>query len=182
MGFLDDLKEKIGIDGTIGEELEDELEGPYESREDSLEVDTSLRYESPYGDGETSNVVRRPRTPDVRRASAASGAPLRDVAQEQRAPRIEPRSAGQALVHNARPTSFNDCGLIADRYKGGQPVIVDLNSIPEIDRQRFLDFVAGLIYGLNGEINKVSAGIYLIAPHGSYVSEADRARFTPRQR
>ncbi|MCL2024274.1 MAG: cell division protein SepF [Coriobacteriia bacterium] len=178
MGFLDDLKEKIGIDDTVADDIDDELESPYGRRSDNLEVD---RYESPYDEGGSSNVVRRSRTPDVRRASVATGAPLRDV-PHIRAPRVETRAAGQTLVHNARPTSFNDCGLIADRYKGGQPVIIDLNSIPFDEQRRFLDFVSGLIYGLDGEISKVSAGIYLIAPQGSHVSDADRARFAQRQR
>jgi len=181
MSFIDDLKDKFNIDSSLNDEVYEEVDGDdlETDREDTLEVARTVTYESPYEPG-PSSVVRRARTPDIKRASEVAGTEVRAVPRTQA--RVAPMTPEQTLVHNARPTSFNDCGLIADRFKGRQPVIVDLGAIPISDQQRFLDFVAGLIYGLNGEISRVSTGIYLLTPHGAQVSDTDRARFSTRSR
>ena len=180
MGFLGSFKDKFATDQA--EDMSgDEVDGSRVPGDD-LVVDRPERptsYESPY-DADARTVVRRARTPDVKRASEAAGTTLRAVPRTNAS--VSPMSTDQMLVHNARPTSFSDCGLIADRFKGRQPVIIDLGGIVPEEQQRFLDFVAGLIYGLNGEISKVSHAIYLITPHGAHVSEADRARFSARSR
>jgi len=179
MSFIEDLKEKLRVD-SLNDEVYEEVgiadSDPHDV--DELEV-ARTAYESPHGHDSTT-VVRRPRTPDVKRASALTGTEVRAVPRTQAKVATMPRE--QTLVHNARPTSFNDCGLIADRFKGRQPVIIDLTALDASQQQRFLDFVAGLIYGLNGEISKVSSGIYLITPQGATVTDADRARFTVRSR
>lgn|GEM_PF-2351250 len=178
MSFLGDLKDKLKLD-SLDDEVYEEIEIAEEDSGDELEVASAAPYESPYETDSTS-VVRRSRTPDVKRASQAAGAQVRAVPRTKA--RVAPMTPEQTLVHNARPTSFSDCGLIADRFKGRQPVIIDLTAMPSLEQQRFLDFIAGLIYGLNGEISKVSAGIYLLTPHGAQVSDADRARFSSRNR
>jgi len=179
MGFLGNLKDRFKID-SLDDEVYEEVEIDEEKPVDNLRVArTSMPYESPYETDSTS-VVRRTRTPDVKRASQAAGTQVREVPCPKT--RVAPMKPEQALVHNARPTSFSDSALIADRFKGRQPVIVDLTAIPLAEQQRFLDFIAGLIYGLNGEICKVSAGIYLLTPQGAQVSDADRARFSTRTR
>jgi cell division inhibitor SepF len=179
MGFIDDLKEKLRVD-SLNDEVYEEIEStPDDTGTEELEVARTATYESPHGT-DSSTVVRRPRTPDVKRASELTGGTVREVPRT--AAKVAPMAREQTLIHNARPTSFNDCGLIADRFKGRQPVIIDLTAIPLPEQQRFLDFIAGLIYGLNGEISKVSVGIYLITPHGSAISDVDRARFSSRTR
>ena len=178
MSFLDGIKDKIKHDPPAEEDVLEEFDSYKKSRDD-LEVERGSSYQSPY-DQDASGIVRLSRTPDVKRASEAAGTKVRAVPRTEA--RVAPMKPEQTLVHNARPNSFNDCGLIADRFKGGQPVIIDLDAIPVCERQRFLDFISGLSYGLNGEISKVSAGIYLITPHGAHVSEADRARFSSRSR
>jgi len=182
MSFLEDLKDKLNLDSSLNDEVYEEVEVDEITRQskDNLEVARTTNYESPYENEPSTGVVRRSRTPDVKRASEAAGTQVRAVPRTST--KVATMTPEQTLVHNARPTSFNDCGLIADRFKGRQPVIIDLTAIPLAEQQRFLDFVAGLIYGLNGEISKVSAGIYLLTPHGAQVSETDRARFSTRSR
>ena len=180
MSFLDDLKDKLGVE-SLNDEVYEEVEDVPEqvAEPDELVVARTAPSHSPFS-SESSTVIRRQRTPDIKRASAATGTEVRAIPQTDTT--VAPMSRENTLVHNARPTSFNDCGLIADRFKGRQPVIIDLTAIAPSEQQRFLDFVAGLIYGLNGEISKVSAGIYLITPHGANVSETDRVRFSTRSR
>jgi cell division inhibitor SepF len=192
MGLLENFKDKIKTEMPQENGVFEEVETDRDSDEresaerDSLDERRAAKpnvkpstYESPY-EGESTTVVRKTRSPDVKRASQAAGTQVRSLPRTQ--PRVAAMAPGETLVHNARPTSFNDCGLIADRFKGRQPVIIDLTAIRPSEQQRFLDFVAGLTYGLNGEISKISTGVYLITPQGAHVADADRVRFSSRFR
>ena len=45
---------------------------------------------------------------------------------------------------------------IGDRFKSGQPVIVNLQAVDKDLRRRLVDFASGLCYGLEGEMERVA--------------------------
>jgi len=63
-----------------------------------------------------------------------------------------------------QPETFDDARDICDHLKSKKPVIVNLESISKETAQRVVDFLSGAVYALDGEIQKVSAGIFLVAP------------------
>jgi cell division inhibitor SepF len=63
-----------------------------------------------------------------------------------------------------RPASFNQAQEIADRYKEGQPVIMNLEGVERDVSRRLIDFASGLCYGLGGSMEKVGSGVYLLTP------------------
>lgn len=71
----------------------------------------------------------------------------------------------QLKVVVMQPESFEDARGIADHLKTKKPVIINLEGLETDVARRVVDFLSGAVYGLDGNIQKVSAGIFLIAPY-----------------
>lgn len=63
-----------------------------------------------------------------------------------------------------RPRRFDQAQEVADRFKEGQPVIMNLEGTEREVSRRLIDFASGLCYGLNGSMEKVATGVYLLKP------------------
>jgi cell division inhibitor SepF len=66
--------------------------------------------------------------------------------------------------HTVRPRRFDSAQEIADKFKDGQPVIMNLENAERDVSRRLIDFASGLCYGLNGTMEKVASGVYLLKP------------------
>lgn len=64
-----------------------------------------------------------------------------------------------------QPQSYEDSRDIADRLKSKKAVVINLEELSKEDAIKVLDFVSGVVYALEGDIQKVSSGIFLIAPY-----------------
>ncbi|MBQ4423170.1 MAG: cell division protein SepF [Clostridia bacterium] len=62
------------------------------------------------------------------------------------------------------PVCYDDAQNIVDNLKNRRPVIVNMEELEGSCAQRVLDFLLGAIYALNGTVNKISRGIFLVAP------------------
>jgi len=63
-----------------------------------------------------------------------------------------------------QPTSFDDTQSIINNLKSRKPVVITLELLDAALAQRVLDFISGAIYALDGTIQKVSRGIFVLAP------------------
>jgi cell division inhibitor SepF len=105
---------------------------------------------------------------------------VRDVSAE---PRMEgivrtiptPRPSGSS-IHKSEPKRFNEAREIADRFKGGIPVIMNLQGTDDAVARRLVDFASGLVYGLDGKIEMVANRVYLLTPAEMEVSAEERER------
>lgn len=79
-------------------------------------------------------------------------------------------------VHLVIPRSFNDAQQIADRFKQGIPVIVNLQSTDQELAKRLIDFGSGLTYALDGGMQRVADKVFLMTPRNVEVSAEERAR------
>jgi cell division inhibitor SepF len=79
-----------------------------------------------------------------------------------------------AKPSTVRPRRFEQAQEIADRFKEGQPVIVNLQDIERDLSRRLIDFCSGLCYGLGGRMERVASGVYLLTPTSADVSDEDR--------
>jgi cell division inhibitor SepF len=83
-------------------------------------------------------------------------------------------------VHLVVPRSFNDAQQVADKFKEGIPVILNLQSSdPELSK-RLIDFSSGLTYALNGGMQRVADKVFLLTPRNVEVSAEERARLLER--
>jgi len=83
-------------------------------------------------------------------------------------------------VHLVLPRSFNDAQQIADRFKQGIPVILNLQSADAELSKRLIDFTSGLTYALNGGMQRVADKVFLLTPRNVEVSAEQRAQILER--
>ena len=78
------------------------------------------------------------------------------------------------------PTSFNQAQTLADTFKGGQPVVMNLRQADREVSRRLIDFSSGLCYGLGGRMEKLDGQVYLVSPTSVEVTEDERERLRGR--
>jgi cell division inhibitor SepF len=77
-------------------------------------------------------------------------------------------SSGETVT--VRPRNFNQAQEIADHFKDGVPVIVNLEGADREMSRRIIDFASGMCYALSGTMEKVGSGVYLLKPAVSFDS------------
>jgi cell division inhibitor SepF len=113
-----------------------------------------------------------------RQAPTASSRPrLRSV---ETAP-AQPAAPPPARVHLVVPRSFNDAQSLADRFKAGIPVILNLQNADAELSKRLMDFASGLTYALGGGMQRVADKVFLLTPQNVQVSAEERARLLDRE-
>jgi cell division inhibitor SepF len=111
----------------------------------------------------------------------AAARPSRDRVRELPPRRIEAvPSPSNVRVHLVLPRSFNDAQQIADRFKQGIPVIINLQSADSELSKRLIDFTSGLTYALNGGMQRVADKVFLLTPRNVEVSAEQRAQLLER--
>jgi cell division inhibitor SepF len=83
-------------------------------------------------------------------------------------------------VHLVIPRSFNDAQQVADKFKEGIPVILNLQGSDAELSKRLIDFSSGLTYALNGGMQRVADKVFLLTPRNVEVSAEERARLLER--
>jgi cell division inhibitor SepF len=63
-----------------------------------------------------------------------------------------------------RPVSFDAAQTIADRLRGGTPVLVDFHGVDRALSGRLTDFCSGLVYAVEGSLQHVGREVLLLAP------------------
>lgn len=62
------------------------------------------------------------------------------------------------------PRSYNDARVIGEHFRDGVPVIMNLSDMDDADAKRLVDFAAGLVYGLQGVVERVTTKVFLLSP------------------
>ncbi|MGI9054100.1 MAG: cell division protein SepF [Ilumatobacteraceae bacterium] len=63
-----------------------------------------------------------------------------------------------------RPRRFDQAQEVADKFKDGQSVILNLEATERDIARRLIDFASGVCYSLDGSMEKVATGVYLLKP------------------
>ncbi|CAN5771087.1 hypothetical protein BH10ACT1_BH10ACT1_31730 [soil metagenome] len=85
-----------------------------------------------------------------------------------------------AKPHIVVPASFNQAQEVADKFKNGQPTIMNLQSSDRELSRRLIDFASGLCYGLGGQMERLDNQVYLLTPTNVEVSQEERRRLHER--
>ena len=72
--------------------------------------------------------------------------------------------AVQGEPHTVKAIRFNDIQEVANRFRDGNPVILNTEGCDDDVARRMIDFSSGLCYALHGKIEKVARGVYLLKP------------------
>lgn len=69
-----------------------------------------------------------------------------------------------------QPLTYEDTQTIIDNLRSRKPVIINLDALDIELAQRVLDFISGAVYALDGSIQKVAKGIFVVAPSNVDIS------------
>lgn len=118
-------------------------------------ADEELEYEAP--------AQAAPAAPAAHAApSTGTRAPVTPLRQKS-----TPRTAGTADMNEiltVHPRQYKDAQVIAESFRDGIPVIINLSQMTEPDARRLIDFASGLSQGLYGKIERVTNKVFLLSP------------------
>jgi len=63
-----------------------------------------------------------------------------------------------------RPSSIEDVAIAGEHIRSGKPLLLNISDLAEADRKPFIDYVAGLAFGLYWVIERVTQQIFLLSP------------------
>jgi cell division inhibitor SepF len=168
------IKVRLGLEDEWDEEYgdeyyEDEIDGDLDD-----EFVGRTGYESPHGSG-GSSVRKVNREPDIARArdvGRGRNDDLRSVPAGAEVSQMTP----QVKMHIVEPKSYSEAQGIAEKFKSGTPIIMNLTMTSPDVSKRLIDFASGLTYGLDGGLQKVSDRVFMLTPANVDVSAGDMRR------
>lgn len=96
------------------------------------------------------------------------------VEEPRRAPVTKLRASQEVSdmseILTVHPRQYKDAKTIAEAFRDGTPVIINLSQMTDGDARRLIDFSAGLTQGLEGRIERVTTKVYLLTPSHIAVS------------
>jgi cell division inhibitor SepF len=130
----------------------------------------------------------REEPPDVRRLRHEEAADYDEIYAD--APRAYPRR-GQERAANPltlvrppsaefcllAPAEFNDAQQIADRFRADAAVICNMQGCETALARRLTDFCSGLVYALDGSLQRLDDKVLLLAPRDLELSSEAAAGF-----
>ncbi len=70
---------------------------------------------------------------------------------------------GIVVVH---PRKYEDCVSIGEAVVDGYAVLVNLSEMEPAQSHQLVDFISGLIFGIQGNIDRVTPWVMLLVPPG----------------
>jgi len=133
------------------------------TRDDYDEYDEYDEYEDEYDEPEVKEEPRSTRaTREVSRASS--------TASSGRSTVLSIHTNVQMQVVISYPETIDEAGSICEYVKANKTVVVNLENVKHEMAQRIIDFLGGVSYALEGDIQYVSNKIFLVAPKNVDIS------------
>ena len=99
-----------------------------------------------------------PRSQAVRSSVGRAGVPVRQTSKPYTMVVVSPKE-------------YADAEKIADHLKAMRPVVMNIEKTDDDEAERIVDFVQGVMYALDGRLDRISDKIYLCAPSNVSVSQ-----------
>jgi len=125
-------------------------------------ADEELEHEAPQAPA--------PATPIVHAATSSpkTGAAVTPLRKNQVQPSTPQAEMNEILT--VHPRQYRDAQVIAESFREGVPVIINLSQMSDGDARRLIDFASGLSQGLYGKIERVTSKVFLLSPAHVVVS------------
>ncbi|GAA1695231.1 cell division protein SepF [Microbacterium sediminicola] len=110
--------------------------------------------------------------PTSRKANAAAAVEKAAPVTPLHRPAMVRQPAVGALneIVTVHPKQYRDAQVIAESFREGIPVIINLSQMSDGDARRLIDFASGLSLGLYGRIERVTSKVFLLSPENVSVS------------
>lgn len=128
----------------------------------------------------------QPDTQQTAHSGTAEGESSRGSAQQAAVQRQQPKATVTPLrratptrqavtgtmneILTVHPTEYREAAVIAESFRDGVPVILNLSRMNDADAKRLIDFASGLSMGLRGRIERVTTKVFLLSPEHIAVS------------
>src|SRR5690606_2767491 len=121
-------------------------------------------------DEEYDDVAPEHEAPAAATAAPASTTRPAPVTPLRRAAAPRPAPSGMNEILTVHPRHYKDAQTIAESFREGVPVIINLSQMSEPEARRLIDFASGLSMGLYGKIERVTSKVFLLSPEHVAVS------------
>ena len=144
-------------------------------------ADEELEYETPAERAPQSSPVapvphKTPQAPQAAPAAPQSQAGRAPVTPLRKSAHTAPKNVAPAEMNEiltVHPKQYKDAQVIAENFRDGIPVIINLSQMTDADARRLIDFAGGLSQGLYGKIERVTSKVFLLSPSHVSVSGDD---------
>jgi cell division inhibitor SepF len=139
-------------------------------------LEDTERYDDYYDDTDDSDQRA------VRSEEAARPAPVANISERRRPAPGQAAVPAQSMVAELsrittlHPRTYNEARTIGENFREGVPVIMNLSEMDDSDAKRLVDFAAGLVFGVRGTIERVTAKVFLLSPPNVTVAAEDKQR------
>ncbi|MDD3192289.1 MAG: cell division protein SepF [Oscillospiraceae bacterium] len=96
--------------------------------------------------------------------SSAAGAPIAEQGS-RRNKVVNIHATTQLAVVLVKPERFDDARSIADHLNAKRTVVLNLEQSSKDVSRRLIDFLSGVAYANNGQIQRVANSTYIITPY-----------------
>lgn len=124
-------------------------------------ADEELEHDAPQAPAPAAPVVHVAPAPKT----GAAVTPLRKHHVQPSTPQAEMNE-----ILTVHPRQYRDAQVIAESFREGVPVIINLSQMSDGDARRLIDFASGLSQGLYGKIERVTSKVFLLSPAHVVVS------------
>ena len=112
---------------------------------------------------------------------AVQPAPVANISERRRTQPVHAQPAQGVVAELSRittlhPRTYNEARTIGENFREGVPVIMNLSEMDDSDAKRLVDFAAGLVFGVRGTIERVTAKVFLLSPPNVTVAAEDKQR------
>lgn len=80
---------------------------------------------------------------------------------------IYKRQGFRIMVHS--PESFTEVQNIVEQLKSKKPIILNLEDMDRDMARRIIDFISGAVYGIDGNVQKISEAIFIFTPSNVHI-------------
>jgi cell division inhibitor SepF len=139
-------------------------------------LEDTERYDDYYDDTDESDQR------STRVEEPARPAPVANISERRRPTPAQPTVPAQGTVAELsrittlHPRTYNEARTIGENFREGVPVIMNLSEMDDSDAKRLVDFAAGLVFGVRGTIERVTAKVFLLSPPNVTVAAEDKQR------
>jgi cell division inhibitor SepF len=94
------------------------------------------------------------------------------------APSVQTELPIMDQIFTIHPRFYNEARTVGEKYRQGQPVLMNLSDMDETERKRLVDFASGLVFGHFGSIERVTSKVFLLTPPNVRVSTEGKVAAT----
>jgi cell division inhibitor SepF len=143
-------------------------------------VEDTDRYDDEYADyadydgyGYDDEAARQREVRPVRAVREESEGSVASLSERRRPTSVTAETSRITTLH---PRTYNEARTIGENFREGIPVIMNLTEMDDRDAKRLVDFAAGLVFAVRGNIERVTSKVFLLSPPNVTVAAEDKQR------